>query len=322
MAFDANGQWKVEDDSVAPRVNELVSQDSPLIRQAQKMGEQAGNRRGLLNSSISAGVGAGAAYAAAVPIASQEASQTAQKNVATMTAGFAKDQAAQQGDIQSRLQAEQGTIQGGLLDKTSAAEMARLQAQLGNSNDQQKREIQARIDQLNQQAGIDTSARDQQFTQTKALNEQAQGFQKENLILQGDINSRLDLSRIDAQSKANLVEQDARIAASLKELTMNLSASDRQNALAQSSALIQSQDNVLQSILNNDKMDSATRTRLINDNTARREVALDLVGQFYNVELHWGNQTTPDSAPLTYTDRPLTKAEIKEQKKNGTYQGV
>lgn len=84
MAYNTQGQWEYEDDSVSKQVNKLTSQNSPLMKQAKTTGMQAANRRGLLNSSMAVGEAQKEAYNAAIPIASQEASQIANKNTQRM----------------------------------------------------------------------------------------------------------------------------------------------------------------------------------------------------------------------------------------------
>lgn len=80
MAYDADGKWSAEDDSVSSNVDKLQSQDSALMRKAVGDSNKAMNRRGMLNSSIATGAGIGAGLGAVVPIASQEASQNLAKN--------------------------------------------------------------------------------------------------------------------------------------------------------------------------------------------------------------------------------------------------
>jgi|GEM_PF-4133178 len=84
MAYDGTGKWTPENDSVQAKVTGLVSQNSPLMKQARTQAKQYSNRRGLLNSSMAAGAGVDAALKSALPIASQDASQTNQKNITVM----------------------------------------------------------------------------------------------------------------------------------------------------------------------------------------------------------------------------------------------
>lgn len=81
MAYDANGVWKQEDESVSARVTGLLSSDNPLLKQAETNAKQAANRRGLMNSSMAVQSGQSAVLGAALPIASQEAQQVHQNNM-------------------------------------------------------------------------------------------------------------------------------------------------------------------------------------------------------------------------------------------------
>lgn len=84
MAWNADGSWSPEDDSVASQVTALTSKDSALMQGARTSGLKTANRRGLLNSSMAAGASESAALAAATPIASQDAQQAYGKNVQQM----------------------------------------------------------------------------------------------------------------------------------------------------------------------------------------------------------------------------------------------
>ena len=82
MAYNAQGAWEPEDDSVATGVARITSQNSPLMQQAKTAGAQQANRRGLLNSTMAVGASQAEVVKAALPIAAQDAQQTAQKNLA------------------------------------------------------------------------------------------------------------------------------------------------------------------------------------------------------------------------------------------------
>ena len=82
MAVDANGNYVLEDDSVANRVAKITSGNSDIMKAARTQGLQQVNRRGLGNSTMAINAAEAAALGAAVPIASQEASQVAQRNIA------------------------------------------------------------------------------------------------------------------------------------------------------------------------------------------------------------------------------------------------
>lgn len=81
MAFDNNGKWSFEDDSVANKVAAITAGSSDYMRQAKTNGLQVANRRGLGNSSMAVGAAQASAIDRATPIASQEASQIAGYNL-------------------------------------------------------------------------------------------------------------------------------------------------------------------------------------------------------------------------------------------------
>lgn len=81
MAYDSNGKWNFENDSVSNQMTGLMQKDNPFMQQARTQGAQASNKRGLLNSSMGVQSGQVAALQAALPMASQDAKQIADKNM-------------------------------------------------------------------------------------------------------------------------------------------------------------------------------------------------------------------------------------------------
>lgn len=125
MAFNANNEWMPEDDSVATRVSQITSADSPLMRQATAAGERAAARRGLMNSSIAAGSARAATIGAAVPIASQDAQQSASKNLARIQGDYSMSATKLDLDQKERASAIDATNQafstyGGLLSNIAS----------------------------------------------------------------------------------------------------------------------------------------------------------------------------------------------------------
>lgn len=94
MAFDAQGNWEPEDDSVTKQLGKVTAQGGQLMQQAQTTGMKMANRRGLLNSSMAVEAAQGEAYKAAIPLASQQAQQIGQKNLQHMQGQTQKDVAA------------------------------------------------------------------------------------------------------------------------------------------------------------------------------------------------------------------------------------
>ena len=96
MAYNADGTYTNEDDSVASQVAKLQSTDSALSRTAMAQGAKASSRRGLINSSMGIGAGLASNMAAIVPIASQEAQQNYGKNQSFIEDRRARDISAAQ----------------------------------------------------------------------------------------------------------------------------------------------------------------------------------------------------------------------------------
>jgi hypothetical protein len=81
MGYTKEGVYVQEDDSVAGRVAQLQTKDSPLIRNAVAAGTRGANARGLQNTSIGIGAATAATLGTVVPIASQDAQQAYGKNI-------------------------------------------------------------------------------------------------------------------------------------------------------------------------------------------------------------------------------------------------
>lgn len=68
--------------SVSGRVNQIISEGSPLMERAETRAKEQMNGRGLLNSSMAVGAGQTALYDAAMPMAAQDASYAQNMNLA------------------------------------------------------------------------------------------------------------------------------------------------------------------------------------------------------------------------------------------------
>lgn len=107
-------------------------------------------------------------------------------------AGFDTSARAQQGDITSRLNAEQAT-----------AEMTRLRTQLASAEGQQRTDIQAQMARLQTQIDADTAGRTQQGQITSTLNAQQAAAEMARLQAQ--------LASADTQQKAEILAQMDRL---------------------------------------------------------------------------------------------------------------
>ena len=303
MAYNAQGFWEPENDDVVKGTTDLMAGDSPLIKQARSQGMAAGNRRGLLNSSMAAGAAQGAAYAAAIPLASQNSSQTHTKNM--------------QGQERLGLLERQNvdnTAQMDRLTTNNKAELDRLGAAAGYDLTRQNAQNQADMDRLNRSGELDAATQQRTITANMAQLQES---------------GRLEAQRQDAQNLANLELQrqggnidiakiNTQADRAMEELKTSLASQDRERATAAATSMLNSQDSLLAAIMGNPDIDAATRERMLADNQARRQIALDVVGQLYDVELTWGQnglqqantqqqqQTNPTQFPIlggTYASR-------------------
>lgn len=158
MPFDANGNWIEENESVASRVADLTSKDSPIMQQARTSGLQQANRRGLLNSSIAIGAAENEAYRAALPIASQEAGQMAQRNLTGLN--FQGQRGLQQQDIQSRERLAEGD---------RAAQRERLELELGS----RERLAGTELDAARERLGLELGQRERDSARNFATQQQS-----------------------------------------------------------------------------------------------------------------------------------------------------
>jgi len=252
--FDASSYKAndLQDDSVESRIGRIASSGSDLMKRAKQEGYNAANRRGLLNSSMAVGAAQTAVLDRALPIAQQDAMTAGQHNMAELDRrGQAERQFAdnrstmermnrqgeidtagreQTGNIQSRLNREDAQGQMERLTYASGQEMTRLQAQLANANEQQRREIEATMERLK----LDTSA---EMERLRA----AAGFDMDRLNRQGAIDIERDV--LQAKNQQDLVRVQGQIQSALQaqgnsesiqrmgvELAANLELIEREQA--------------------------------------------------------------------------------------------
>lgn len=144
MATNADGTYKIEDDSVASRVAAITSGNSDLMKLARTQGMQSANRRGLGNSTMAVGAAQSATLNAAVPIASQEASQVAQRNLAGMNS------VAEEARLMRSLDSEMSRTRLGL-----DAEASRQQAAIAAESERLGRSLDAESSRLDRSLAAD-----------------------------------------------------------------------------------------------------------------------------------------------------------------------
>lgn len=215
----------LRDDSMEARVARISSTDSPIMQRAAQSGLNLANRRGLLNSSMAVGSAQAAVLDKALPIAQQDSSIAAQHNLTELegrrqaerqaadnAAQLARQERAADVDVykmgygaqlQSGLNKEQADQEMSRLTYASGQEMNRLQAQLSNANEQQKREIEATMERLR----FDTDAEMKRLTA-------AAGFDMARLEKQGSIDIERDI--LQAKNQQDLVRVQGTIQSALQ----------------------------------------------------------------------------------------------------------
>jgi hypothetical protein len=328
MAYDSNGAWKPEDDSVATRVSRLTGADSPLMQRAQGNAMKAANRRGLINSTMAARAGAAAAIDAATPIASQDAAQTAQKNLQAQTDWAARDrqllggtqasdlsrqEAGQQGNLAVQqagysrdLQMLQGNQALSLADRNAAAERDLQQLRGTQSLDLQTLTGRQQSDlsgqDYRQQSGLTAqqaaAQRDLQLlsgTQSIDLARQNATSQRDLQLLSGTQAS--DLQAQSGRQAADLARQNADAERSLQQLRGQQEAATNANALgaqartqfsASATAMYNSFNDSVATIMANTNLSADARSAALASLQASTNAGLTLITQAAGVSLDWG----------------------------------
>lgn len=274
---------KQVNDSVADKVKELTSQDSPLMQQAKTEGLKVANRRGLLNSSMAVGASQDAMVSKALPIASQDASQAFQKNMAANDFTFSMEG---QDDAQK--------FQAGEAALGRQLELTMQQNSIDATNQQQIRDIASReglaaaeraLQELMQ--GKDIASREGLAAKERELQERMQGT---------DIASREKLAAEERALQQQMQEREIGYQQAERNLdralqeklaSWNLKSADR-NAAAQLLTNMETMyADAYSSIMANTNLDAATRTAQVNSAKALRDKQLNFVEQMYVIDLNW-----------------------------------
>ena len=282
MAYNpATGQWEDEDTGVATRLTGLLSSDNPYMKQAETIGKQAANRRGLLNSSIAVTGIEDARIRAALPIASQDAGQAHEREI--------QGRNLQSGDIQqTRGIASQELMQG--RDITSREALTRE----GFAHDTELQGADIANRERMQQAG---------FGHETGL--QTADIANRQWLAQFDAATQERLQTLDAQTRQLMqgieLEQQQRIA------NMNVASGERTSAASVAASLEQSYAQMIASITNNESIPAAERQALLTHASRMRDSNLALVEQFYAIDLDWGPAATAPAAALPATPAPAAQ---------------
>ncbi len=196
--------------TASARLEEITSQDSPLMRRAAQMGMLEAGRRGLDNSSFAAGAATGAMVDRATPLAQQESAQAFQQSMANQQAvnrarevstGRETDISqfnAQQLNQMSQLNAKLGT-EVGLANARAYNEASRLNAQLetavAQGNQQEANRINMRMSEIQAEINLNNA---QQRTQVSLANAAAAN---QASLQNAQLGTQVSLAEADAQNQ-------------------------------------------------------------------------------------------------------------------------
>lgn len=280
-----NAQWissqQQVDDSMANKVNEIASKDSPLNQMARTEGLKAANSRGLLNSSMAVGAAQDAVLRNVLPIASQDAAQAFQKNQAAR--GFEYGMTAQEQEQGFKTSERLGTQTFLTAERLGAQEFT------GTQNDLDRKLQQSMLDQqisateknlimqIASTEGIAAAANKLQETLQK--NDIAYRMQAHNLDLAAAVQEQKNAFAFEAQQNAATRALQEKIA------KMNLTGSQQAAAGQMASNAQAAYQSEYQSIMNNTKLTSAQRTSFLKAANTRYTNAMKLVENTFKINL-------------------------------------
>lgn len=272
MAYDESGMWKPEDDSVETRLTGLMSQNSPLMKQAKTAGMQTAASRGLLNSSIAVGAAQGEAYKVATPIAQQDSAQTAQKNLSSQEFG-------QNRTIQSDSLTAQKEMQA--TDITSKEKMQ--QKDINWQKTQQLADIAAQKERL----GLQLTSAEKQAAADRANAVKLETMRNDSAV---DLKKMDTAAARDQQLRDIAFQESQKTKDRAQELLIankNISEAQRKGAADMVNAAQASYQTEYQSIMNNTSLSADSRRKLLENAKSTFDTQMSLVEQTYNIDLKW-----------------------------------
>lgn len=215
------------------QLNQITSQDSPLMKRARQEGILSAARRGLQNSSISAGASEGAMVDRATPLAQTNAGQLQEQSLANQAAVNRASEVStgRQTDV-STTNAGLGT-QANLQNANNATDVSKTNAQLGTQTSQLNATNANDVSKTNAQLGTDTAQFNaQQQNEVAKLNAQLQ-----TATSQGNAQEVNAIKTRLAELQTQVGMQGADINARANELTAQAENQLRQTTLTQNSEL-------------------------------------------------------------------------------------
>lgn len=262
MPYDpVTGEYKEEESSVSTRMTGLLKKDNPYMQAAATRGKKVANRRGLLNSTMGVQATEAARIDAALPIASQDAAQTHTRNIQGRNIQF--QDLSQERNIDAQRE---------FLGTELTATQRRLETELGSRAKLQAADNVAQRHRLGMQ-----------LTQQERLQLDELRAAEERLGL--ELGSRERMQGVD-------VELQERLA------SMNLSANERNAAASLAQGYESTYSQMVSAIMSNPEIPAAERQRYLDHAARVRDSNLNLLEQFYGIELNW---STPGGAGSGFT---------------------
>lgn len=281
--YKPDNTFVAQDDSVATKLNGLLSQSSPLMTQASTQAAQAANKRGLQNSSIAVESGQDALIKNALPIASQDAAATTQKNLSAQGTAQSKELQAQ-GIVGQKELLAQNIVGQQALQNSSIDAQAKLQYnQIASTEKMTQAQIEstehvAQMNIENQQTLLGrqlNAAETQQIRQIAATDTlQKASISSQEKIAGMQISSNKELAQIQTQSQQTIAG-------------MNISAADRQNATNANIAIQNTYATMFDTIANNPNIPADVRQQYLDSIKAQAQNSSVLVQSLYKSNVTW-----------------------------------
>lgn len=226
------------------QLNDITSQDSPLMEQAQSQANASSNSRGMLNSSLASGASEAAMVSAATPLAEQNAATEANSSLANQAAtNTAANENATLGTQVSQTNSSNQTQIANLNAQMQTA-VSQGNSQQANAIAEQLQQLQTQTDQFN--ASQTTSVNQSNTAATNAMT--AQVLQANSAMNQQYLagTQSMDLATIQGTYQ-NLIAQNSAAASLYNSFSNSIAATMANTNLdpARAAQIVQVQQNTL-----------------------------------------------------------------------------
>lgn len=259
------------DQTVSGQINGIISQNSPLLQQAQTQAKQSAASSGLLNSSMATTAGESALYNAALPIASADANQAskvAQTNVQNQNSN-AQFNTQQQNNVAGQ-------------DLSVAANSAQAAQQQGYTQQNLQTQQANNLQTLATQQGFDLTKMDAQARNTL----QQMSVQQQNTIATLAAQEGNTLQNMSVQQVNDLAKLSAQISGQTSIANIEAQYKDITQGSQSATTLLSNAQNSINQIVQNTNMDATSKTAAIQDIQTNLQNSMQLIGALAgNVDL-------------------------------------